>query len=349
MPEPAATREADSDEQVGPETQARGRKGIAKVTVDHLRVRSAPDLEAAVVGRLHAGQRVEVTTASDEMQAIGEYEDYWYQIDSSEGEFWVYGAFLSFDPPGELPEQIRVSNARVIDHTRYENESFPVTGFEFPLDLPWEDDFEIAVEYAYNHLHFIWPTGAELNSLTVYDPEGRDYALVDPQSGLYRISPDSRIIDIDFDEVPTDLHHIRFLSVARFPPGTWTLKLGGETDITYEFSRRPATWMGTSDTYFSPLYPPFRPDDSQRRIHLYSQHESDQTVRMVLYRDESDDPGTLNVVPVFAFSFDYAAGTTWRSVLEIGTNEPGGDYRLGYTTTSGNETAINWFESFNVD
>lgn len=70
----------------------------ADVTVDHLRVRSAPTLEGEILGKVFTGMEVEVHDRSGCRQEIDGIDSYWYQItapDAKKG--WCFGGYLAFD------------------------------------------------------------------------------------------------------------------------------------------------------------------------------------------------------------------------------------------------------------
>jgi len=70
----------------------------AEVTVDHLRVRSAPTLEGEILGKVFTGMEVEVLDRSGCRQEIDGMNSYWYRISHrSVKEGWCFGGYLEIE------------------------------------------------------------------------------------------------------------------------------------------------------------------------------------------------------------------------------------------------------------
>jgi hypothetical protein len=66
-----------------------------QVVFDHVRVRSFPNLEGQILGKLFTNDIVDILDRSPTKMQIGEYNDYWYLIESSTGlSGWAYSAFI---------------------------------------------------------------------------------------------------------------------------------------------------------------------------------------------------------------------------------------------------------------
>ncbi len=59
-----------------------------------VRVRSAPTLQADILGHLDRGQEVRILDRTAEKMKIQEMDDYWYRIDTGELKGWSYGHFI---------------------------------------------------------------------------------------------------------------------------------------------------------------------------------------------------------------------------------------------------------------
>ncbi|UCF95883.1 MAG: SUMF1/EgtB/PvdO family nonheme iron enzyme [Spirochaetaceae bacterium] len=67
----------------------------AVVTEDALRIRAEGSLQAAILGSLNTGDRVEILGQSEEKFPVGKMLDYWYHIQTNDGvEGWCYGYYL---------------------------------------------------------------------------------------------------------------------------------------------------------------------------------------------------------------------------------------------------------------
>jgi hypothetical protein len=66
------------------------------VNDSRVRLRAAPNLQAATLSYLSKGDKVDVMNMSTTTQRIGTADDFWYQVRTSDGkEGWTYGAFLT--------------------------------------------------------------------------------------------------------------------------------------------------------------------------------------------------------------------------------------------------------------
>lgn len=75
---------------------------IGRAKVDSLAVRAEPDVLAQRVYKLRKLEIVKITDRSAEKDAVGDYEDYWYQVLTKDGtEGWCYGESLIIQSIGE--------------------------------------------------------------------------------------------------------------------------------------------------------------------------------------------------------------------------------------------------------
>jgi uncharacterized protein YgiM (DUF1202 family) len=77
---------------------------IATVLEDNLRVRSAPTLDAKILGEVMKGQSVYVKDRTRLPQPIGEMSSYWYRVTTRDGlNGYCYGYYLDVPPYAEKP------------------------------------------------------------------------------------------------------------------------------------------------------------------------------------------------------------------------------------------------------
>jgi len=86
----------------------------ATITGDALRIREKPTTDAAVVGTLNKGARVEVLAHTDATDSIDGFTGYWYYIVYKGTYGYVYGKYVKSDTRMSIPSESDYRAARPI-------------------------------------------------------------------------------------------------------------------------------------------------------------------------------------------------------------------------------------------
>ena len=189
---------------------------IATITDDRVRIRSAPSLDAEVLGHGNTGDVVAVTARSAQAETIGDMDAYWFRVQTpSIDEGWMYGHFVRLE--GQVADQaVTIEPPREYERVRFEH---PHGSFSIPARMIGTINAAGFYDF-YMSIVGVWASSYPSDLLLRYSWE-REYSW-----GTSRVRRSSVTIDLQDDELvmqPSQLEEPGFGNVVNYVDGGYLI------------------------------------------------------------------------------------------------------------------------------